>query len=81
MSAAPAASPLSLDDPRLGDYIRTVTLEQFPEAIKSSSSTASPSSARLHVAFTGFPYDEGCRRNGGRVGAEDGPEVVRKFGQ
>ena len=69
-----SALPVSLDDPRLGDYIRTLSLEQFPEALKA------PSSDRLSVAFTGFPYDEGCRRNGGRVGAEDGPEVVRKFG-
>lgn len=36
---------------------------------------------RPHVVLTGFPYDEGTRRNGGRVGAEDGPEVVRRFGR
>lgn len=27
----------------------------------------------------GFPHDEGVRRNGGRVGAKDGPSSFRKF--
>jgi hypothetical protein len=31
------------------------------------------------LVLTGFPYDEGCRRNGGRVGAAKAPEVVRQF--
>lgn len=27
----------------------------------------------------GFPYDEGVKRNGGRVGAKEGPKYVRSF--
>jgi hypothetical protein len=34
-----------------------------------------------HVAFLGFPYDEGCARNNGRIGASDGPANVRKLMQ
>src|SRR5882724_2668225 len=30
------------------------------------------------VALVGFACDEGVRRNGGRVGAKDGPRVVRQ---
>eukprot|EP00028_Trichosphaerium_sp_Am-I-7-wt_P006781 CAMPEP_0168536818 /NCGR_PEP_ID=MMETSP0405-20121227/19850_1 /TAXON_ID=498012 /ORGANISM="Trichosphaerium sp, Strain Am-I-7 wt" /LENGTH=308 /DNA_ID=CAMNT_0008565045 /DNA_START=206 /DNA_END=1132 /DNA_ORIENTATION=+ len=33
------------------------------------------------VVFVGFPHDEGVRRNGGRVGAKEGPNVVRGFVQ
>ena len=31
------------------------------------------------VVLIGFPFDEGVRRNGGRVGARHGPEMVRKY--
>ena len=31
------------------------------------------------LVLIGFPHDEGVRRNGGRVGAKDGPDVVRTF--
>lgn len=31
------------------------------------------------IVIVGFPQDEGVRRNGGRVGAKQGPEVFRKF--
>jgi len=31
------------------------------------------------VVLLGFPYDEGVRRNGGRVGAKEGPKAFRKF--
>ena len=29
------------------------------------------------IVLVGFPYDEGVRRNGGRVGAEKGPTTAR----
>jgi len=32
-----------------------------------------------NIAIIGFPYDEGVRRNGGRVGAARGPEVFRRM--
>ncbi len=31
------------------------------------------------VVLLGFPYDEGVRRNGGRIGAAGGPESLRKY--
>ncbi|ORC92481.1 putative arginase [Trypanosoma theileri] len=32
-----------------------------------------------HIVIIGFPYDEGCVRNGGRAGAAKGPEAFRTF--
>jgi formiminoglutamase len=37
---------------------------------------ATPATAR--VVFIGFPVDEGVRRNGGRVGAAQGPAAIRQ---
>jgi len=31
------------------------------------------------VVFVGFPYDEGCIRNGGRYGSKSGPYEIRKL--
>ena len=31
------------------------------------------------VVLVGFPFDEGCIRNGGRAGSKTGPAYVRKF--
>ena len=31
------------------------------------------------IFIVGFPYDEGVRRNGGRVGAASGPSSFRKI--
>ena len=33
----------------------------------------------IHVAFLGFCCDEGVNRNRGRVGASNGPNIIRKF--
>jgi formiminoglutamase len=30
------------------------------------------------VVLSGFPYDEGTRRNGGRIGGSVGPKVFRE---
>jgi hypothetical protein len=45
------------DDPRMGDWIQhTNTIPSLQSEINS------------HIVILGFPYDEGCKRNGGRVG-------------
>lgn len=31
------------------------------------------------ISLVGFPFDEGCVRNGGRPGAARGPELFRKM--
>ncbi|KJE88853.1 arginase [Capsaspora owczarzaki ATCC 30864] len=31
------------------------------------------------LVLLGFPFDEGVRRNGGRLGSKDGPDSVRKY--
>ena len=33
----------------------------------------------FNIVIVGFPYDEGIRRNGGRLGAQKGPESFRKY--
>jgi formiminoglutamase len=50
------------DDPRVGRLL--------------GRKLADPSAAR--VALVGFPVDEGVWRNGGRVGASDGPAAIRR---
>ena len=61
---APATEPpdTPADDPRLGRWL----------------SREAPGPAETRVALVGFPSDEGVRRNGGRPGAADGPEAVRR---
>jgi len=58
------------DDPRMGDIIKRVETDSNYKA-----------SSKLHLGLLGFPYDEGVRRNGGRVGSKDGPIVLRKLMQ
>lgn len=62
------------DDPRLGDVIKIITLEDF---VKHCESTKSQ---KPRIALVGFPYDEGTRRNNGRVGGAEGSTVVRRLG-
>lgn len=58
----------NLEDPRLGDII------QF-----TNSSSQLPSLQNKYgVALVGFPFDEGVKRNGGRIGSAQGPSAVRK---
>ncbi|KAL9650696.1 hypothetical protein ABK040_001752 [Willaertia magna] len=33
----------------------------------------------IDIAIIGFPFDEGCKRNGGRIGAKEGPKSFRKL--
>lgn len=93
-SSAPSAVTVS-DDPRMGTIVEHMTLEQFTAAQAAMASYAGdeddadaqqrqqqqPPQRRPAVVVTGFPHDEGCRRNGGRVGAAGGPAVVRAFSQ
>lgn len=59
------------DDPRLGDLVRDLDLskerseEELAELLKDA------------VVLLGFPWDEGVKRNGGRVGAAEGPAALR----
>jgi formiminoglutamase len=52
----------SPEDPRLGHLLPRGSLD--------------PANAK--VMLVGFPIDEGVRRNGGRVGAADGPAAIRQ---
>lgn len=69
----PVSRPMSsyTDDPRLGSLIIPLSLEE----VISRQQTA-----RAHkcVAIVGFGYDEGTRRNNGRIGGSSGPTEVRK---
>merc|ERR1711991_1182011 len=68
-----------------------VTAESTPQSAQTEHSTPSsqeddPKWASIitpgdggQLVLIGFPHDEGVRRNGGRVGAKDGPDVVRTF--
>ena len=64
----PAAFPdllTSPEDPRLGHLVRPGTLADLV--------------TKPRCVVIGFPSDEGVRRNGGRVGARDGPAAIRQW--
>lgn len=50
------------DDPRMGDLVLH-DLDELPDGVR--------------VALIGVPQDIGVARNGGRVGAADGPDAIR----
>jgi formiminoglutamase len=52
-----------LEDPRFADLIRTDV----------------PRAAQGDIVIIGVPTDEGVRRNGGRVGAAQAPDEIRKY--
>jgi formiminoglutamase len=54
------------DDPRLGDII-----ERWDGRLTALR--------RDRAVLIGFPQDEGVRRNGGRVGAAQAPDAIRKW--
>ena len=66
MTARPAAEVFyrrhDPNDPRLGEIVRS-----DPESYASAD-----------LVIVGCPQDEGVRRNGGRVGAADGPRSIRE---
>nr|CAG4714882.1 unnamed protein product [Naegleria fowleri] len=67
----------SSDDVRIGELIFNAApiiqqhgLEYFISQYKDE---------KIDIALIGFPFDEGVKRNGGRVGAKKGPESFRKM--
>jgi formiminoglutamase len=55
-----------MEDPRLGDIIKPLTT-LFTAPFKGD------------IVILGFPFDEGVKRNGGRVGASRGPRSFRTY--
>ncbi|HET8649300.1 MAG TPA: formimidoylglutamase [Gemmatimonadales bacterium] len=53
---------VAADDPRVGNLLGTAVEPGQPPAI----------------VLIGFPVDEGVRRNGGRIGAAEGPAAIRQ---
>src|SRR5260221_10756122 len=49
------------------------TARRWHQCVKPYAPNAEPG-----VVLIGFACDEGVRRNGGRVGAKDGPRALRK---
>jgi formiminoglutamase len=60
-------------DPRLGEIVQAVspvhTLDELSHVLPSRSA----------FVIGGYPDDEGIQINGGRKGAKDGPDAIRKF--
>lgn len=72
MSFKPAPSELFFSrndktDPRIGELARA-----------TSALTQAPPNTRA-IAITGYPDDEGIRLNGGRPGASEAPDRIRRF--
>lgn len=70
------SSPVNPDDLRLGDVITKgekgdVVLVRRPRYRHCDDLSPPPQ--------LGFPYEEGVRRNGGRIGAAAGPATLRKY--
>jgi hypothetical protein len=82
-----ARTPINPDDLRMGDHIRVRSVDEITAYASAGGSTTNGGDSKAappaapHVAFIGFPYDEGCGRNGGRIGAADAPANVRKLMQ
>ena len=65
----------SSDDVRLGELIVDASLEKNGWDVLVEKYA----SEKVDIAIIGFPFDEGVRRNGGRVGAKDAPASFRKM--
>jgi formiminoglutamase len=63
---APDDLPHRPDDPRLGEVVEFWRGE--PDALRPG-----------RAVLIGFPQDEGVRRNGGRVGAAEAPDEIRRW--
>ena len=59
------------EDPRLREIIIKIDQSTLPTFKHSDHS-------KIGIAILGFPFDEGCKRNGGRIGAKNGPSVFRE---
>jgi formiminoglutamase len=51
---------------------------QAVQILDASSTPLHKAGADLNIAFLGFCSDEGVRRNKGRIGAQGGPDCIRK---
>lgn len=58
------------EDVRLGAFVRSLGPGEAPDVSKVRETD---------VVVVGYPDDRGVDRNGGRLGAADAPELVRKF--
>ncbi|EAS01195.2 arginase (macronuclear) [Tetrahymena thermophila SB210] len=59
------------DEKYFGQYI------QYVEDLQSLVSSFRPDMKENRIFITGFPFDEGTYRNGGRIGAEQAPKSFR----
>lgn len=50
---------------------------KYPDDIRIGE-TITKNTDKGDVVLVGFPYDEGVRRNNGRIGAAEGPAAFRK---
>lgn len=62
--------PEDQDDVRLGNFVRS---------IQAPLSEILPQIKKTDFIVLGYPDDRGVDRNGGRLGASDGPDEIRKF--
>lgn len=65
------------DDPRMGDVVRRVVADAGSDPIDLALADASP--ARTTLAIIGVPQDIGVERNGGRAGAAEAPDAIRRW--
>lgn len=56
-----------VDDPRLGEISKAAILSELPKASGNS------------FVIAGYPDDAGIKINGGRLGASQAPDVIRKY--
>jgi formiminoglutamase len=67
-------------DVRLGDLAKPLSVpgasSELAQALKAK---ANPSPSVPLVTLTGYPDDEGILKNGGRIGAAEGPDRIRNY--
>lgn len=76
MNFAPIAKDLFFSkndpqDPRLGEKSQSLELSQLKKQSKPGEA--------LEVYLLGYPDDEGIKLNGGRLGAAQAPDVIRRY--
>lgn len=70
-------------DPRLGDLVHPLPATNSPSEIVAAFHSAAKGkfqdlSEKKHFLLAGYPDDEGIRINGGRPGASEAPDQVRR---
>lgn len=67
------------DDRRLGDFAKALPLLTSAEELALALDTAMKGeTAKRHFVLAGYPDDEGIRLSGGRPGASQAPDAVRR---